>query len=157
MAYYGVGRWQDAITELKAYKRISGRPDQNHLIADSLRGLGRPMEAVPLADEMLRGSACPRRGEGRGGDRRGLGASGRRRFAEALGLLARAKTREDVAQDYTLRLWYVRGDVLARAGRPDEAAAEFRKVMRHDRRRSTRRSGWPRSAERHLVPSALRQ
>jgi predicted TPR repeat methyltransferase len=37
-----------------------------------------------------------------------------------------------VAQDYTLRLWYVRGDVLARAGRLDEAAAEFRKVMRHD-------------------------
>ena len=30
MEYYGVGRWQDAITELKAYKRISGRPDQNH-------------------------------------------------------------------------------------------------------------------------------
>src|SRR3954449_9087480 len=23
MAYFGVGRWQDAITELKAYKRIS--------------------------------------------------------------------------------------------------------------------------------------
>jgi len=26
----------------------------------------------------------------------------------------------------------VRGDVLARAGRADEAAIEFRKVMRHD-------------------------
>src|SRR3954464_15408305 len=59
MAYYGVGRWQDAITELKAYKRISGRSDQNHLIADSLRGLGRPMEAVPLADEVLRDRHAP--------------------------------------------------------------------------------------------------
>ena len=37
-----------------------------------------------------------------------------------------------MAEDYTLRLWYVRGDILARAGRREEAAAEFRKIMRHD-------------------------
>ena len=37
-----------------------------------------------------------------------------------------------MAEPYTLRLWYVRGDILAKAGRCDEAAAEFRKVMRHD-------------------------
>ena len=54
------------------------------------------------------------------------------RFPEALAFLARARTREDVAEDYTLRLWYVRGDILARAGRREEAAMEFRKVMRHD-------------------------
>ena len=53
LAYYGLGRWQDALTELKAYKRISGRSDQNHLTADSLRGSGRPAEAVALAEEML--------------------------------------------------------------------------------------------------------
>jgi predicted negative regulator of RcsB-dependent stress response len=54
------------------------------------------------------------------------------RFAEALAYLGRARTRDDVAEDYTLRLWYVKGDILARAGRTDEAAAEFKKVMRHD-------------------------
>ena len=47
-------------------------------------------------------------------------------------MLARAKTREDVAEDYTLRLWYARGDILAKAGRSEEAALEFRKIMRHD-------------------------
>jgi tetratricopeptide (TPR) repeat protein len=132
MAYYGVGRWQDAITELKAYKRISGRPDQNHLIADSLRGLGRPMEAVPLADEMLRDRGAPAEAKAEAVIVAASALADAGRFAEALALLARAKTRDDVAQDYTLRLWYVRGDVLARAGRLDEAAAEFRKVMRHD-------------------------
>jgi len=54
------------------------------------------------------------------------------RYAEALALLARAKTREEVAEDYTLRLWYARGDILAKAGRSEEAATEFRKIMRHD-------------------------
>ena len=47
----------ELLTELKAYRRISGRVDQNHLIADTLRALGRPGEAVPLAEEELRGAA----------------------------------------------------------------------------------------------------
>jgi predicted negative regulator of RcsB-dependent stress response len=55
-----------------------------------------------------------------------------RRYAEALAFLGRAKTRSDVAEPYTLRLWYVKGDILARAGRRGEAAAEFRKIVRHD-------------------------
>ena len=54
------------------------------------------------------------------------------RFAEALAFLGRAKTREDVAAGYTLRLWYVKGDILERAGRRDEAAREFQRIMRHD-------------------------
>jgi tetratricopeptide (TPR) repeat protein len=54
------------------------------------------------------------------------------RYPEALAFLGRAKTRESVSEPYTLRLWYVRGDILARAGRREEAAAEFRKIMRHD-------------------------
>ena len=38
----------------------------------------------------------------------------------------------DLAEAYTLRLWYVKGDVLAKAGRRDEAATELRKIVRHD-------------------------
>jgi tetratricopeptide (TPR) repeat protein len=54
------------------------------------------------------------------------------RSAEALAFLGRARTRADIAEPYTLRLWYVKGDILERAGRPSDAAAEFRKVVRHD-------------------------
>jgi tetratricopeptide (TPR) repeat protein len=132
MAYYGLGRWKDAVTELKAYKRISGRTDQNHLIADCYRGLGRPEEVVPLADEVLRDRGAPNEAKAEAVIVAASALADRERYAEALALLARAKTREDVAQDYTLRLWYARGDILAKAGRTDEAAGEFRKIMRHD-------------------------
>jgi tetratricopeptide (TPR) repeat protein len=132
MAYYGVGRWKDAVTELKAYKRISGRNDQNHLIADCYRALGRPEEAVPLADEVLRDRRAPNEAKAEAVIVAASALADRERYGEALALLARAKTREDVSEEYTLRLWYVRGDILAKTGRTDEAAQEFRKIMRHD-------------------------
>ena len=132
LAYYGLGRWQDALTELKAYRRISGRPDQNHLIADSLRGLGRPREAVPLAEEALRAKGVPNEAKAEAVIVAASALADQGRFAEALAFLGRAKTRADVAEDHTLRLWYVKGDILERAGRPVEAAEEFRRIVRHD-------------------------
>ena len=131
LALYGQDLWQEALAELKAYKRITGRVDQNHLMADCLRGLGRPAEAVPLAEEELRGSASnDAKAEAVIVAASALADQGR--FAEALAFLGRARTRDDVSEAYTLRLWYVKGDILARLGRKDEAAQEFRKVMRHD-------------------------
>jgi tetratricopeptide (TPR) repeat protein len=132
LAYYGQGRWQDAVTELKAYRRISGRPDQNHLIADSLRGLGKPHEAVPLAEEALRDRAVPASAKAEAVIVAAAALADQGRVAEALAFLRRASTKEDVSEPWTLRLWYVRGDVLEKAGRRDEAAAEFRKIVRHD-------------------------
>ncbi len=131
LALYGQDRWKEALTELKAYKRITGRVDQNHLIADCLRGLGRPAEAVPLAEEELRGSA-PNDAKAEAVIVAASALADQKRFAEALAFLGRARTRADISESYTLRLWYVKGDILARLGRKEEAAAEFRKVMRHD-------------------------
>jgi tetratricopeptide (TPR) repeat protein len=111
---------------------MSGRNDQNHLIADCLRGLERPLEAVPLAEEMLRDRSVPNDAKAEAVIVAASALADEGRYPEALALLARAKTREEVAEDYTLRLWYVRGDILSRAGRREDAAAEFRKVMRHD-------------------------
>jgi tetratricopeptide (TPR) repeat protein len=131
LARYGQGRWAEALAELKSYRRISGRVDQNHVMGDCLRGLGRPREAIPLAEEELRGAASnDAKAEAIIVASSALADQGR--FPEALAFLGRARTRRDLSEGYTLRLWYVRGDILARAGRPDEAADEFRKVMRHD-------------------------
>jgi tetratricopeptide (TPR) repeat protein len=131
MALYGQERWQEALGELKAYRRISGRPDQNHLIGDTLRALGRPGEAVPLVEEELRGRV-PNEAKAEAVIVAASALADQGRFAEALAFLRRARTREDVSEGYTLRLWYVRGDILERAGRTREASEEFRKIMRHD-------------------------
>jgi len=132
MALYGQDRYAEAVKELKAYRRISGRNDQNHVIADSLRGIGKSREAVPLADDALRDRRVPNEVKAEAVIVAAAALADERRYAEALAFLGRAKTRTDVAEPYTLRLWYVKGDILARAGRREEAAAEFRKVVRHD-------------------------
>lgn len=131
LALYGQGRWQEALTELKAYRRFSGRADQNHVIADCLRAVGKPQEAVPLAEEELR-AKVPNEAKAEAIVVAASALADQQRFPEALAFLGRAKTRAGVSEPYTLRLWYVRGDILARAGRREEAAAEFRKIMRHD-------------------------
>lgn len=131
LALYGQERWPEALTELKAYRRMTDRADQNHVIADCLRAVGKPAEAVPLAEEALKAKVSNDvKAEAIIVAASALADQGR--SAEALAFLGRARTRDDVAETYTLRLWYVRGDILAKAGRRDEAAEEFRKVMRHD-------------------------
>lgn len=131
LALYGQERWQEALTELKAYRRMTGRADQNHVIADCLRAVGKPAEAVPLAEEELRAKVA-NEAKAEAVIVAASALADQERFAEALAFLGRARTKADVAEDYTLRLWYVRGDILAKAGRSAEAAEEFRKIMRHD-------------------------
>ncbi len=131
LCLYQQGHWNEALAELKAYRRFSGRVDQNHLIADCLRALKRPADVVSLAEEELTGMAPPAaKAEAVIVAASALADEGR--YSEALAFLRRARTKEQVAADFTLRLWYVKGDVLARAGRRAEAAAEFRKIVRHD-------------------------
>lgn len=61
IAAYYAGEWQEAITELRAARRITGEGDALlPLIADSERGLGRPEKAIEVA-ESAEGSAL--RGE----------------------------------------------------------------------------------------------
>lgn len=132
LALYGAGRWNEALAELKAYHRMSGRSDQNHLAGDCLRALGRPRDVIPLVEEELKDPKVP---EDAKTEAVIVGASALAdlgRFPEALAYLRRARTRDDVATPSTLRLWYVTGDVLTRAGRTTDAVVAFRKVLRHD-------------------------
>ena len=131
LALYGQERFAEALREMQAYRRMSGRPDQNHIVMDCLRALGRTERIVPLAEEALRARISNEvKAEALVVAAASLADAGR--FEEALALLRRVRTREDVGEDWVLRLWYVTGDVLARAGREQEAAREFRKILRHD-------------------------
>jgi tetratricopeptide (TPR) repeat protein len=132
MANYQLERFQEALTEMQAYRRMSGRADQNHIIADSLRAVGRPERAVTLAEEALgaRGVTLAAKAEAVIVAASALADLGK--FDQALGLLRRVRTRDDVAGPEVLRVWYVTGDILERAGRPQDAVREFRKIVRHD-------------------------
>src|SRR5919201_1451596 len=59
LALYGQGRFREALTEMQAYRRMTGRVDQNHIIADCHRALGHPERAVPLAEEALASPKVP--------------------------------------------------------------------------------------------------
>jgi hypothetical protein len=55
---YGVALYLDeqfaaALSELQAYRRITGRIDQNHLVADCLRALDRDIDQIAAAAEAL--------------------------------------------------------------------------------------------------------
>ena len=131
LALYGAGRYRDALRELQAYRRLTGRVDQNHLIADSLRALGHGDKAVEPVREALRARVPPEvRAEAAVVGAAALADLGR--YPEALAMLKGFPTDPKRARDFDLRVWYATGDVLARAGRPREAAEEFRRVMRHD-------------------------
>ena len=132
MALYEQGSWREALSELQTYRRISGRADQNHLIADADRALGRPERAVPLAEEALAARGVPIEARAEAVIVAASALADMGRFDQALGLLRRVRTRDDVARPEVIRVWYVIADVLQRAGRPREAAEQFRKIMRHD-------------------------
>jgi len=54
------------------------------------------------------------------------------RYDEAVALLRAFRTNPDAARPFDLRVWYMLGDVLERAGRSREAEREFRRILRHD-------------------------
>jgi tetratricopeptide (TPR) repeat protein len=131
IALYRAERFKDALRELQAYRRMTGRVDQNHLIADSLRALGNPDKAVEPALEAVRAGVPEEvRAEAAVVGASALADLGR--YTEALGILRSFRIEEHLARPFHIRLWYVTGEILERAGRPGEAADEFRRVVRHD-------------------------
>jgi len=117
IALYQAERWAEALSELQAYRRLTDRVDQNHVIADSLRALGRGVEQVADAAEPLVSDAqAPedRRAEGAivwasaladAGDL-GAGRAVLRRFLE--------RPRSSDAE-HDLRVRYVAADLAERA------------------------------------------
>jgi tetratricopeptide (TPR) repeat protein len=132
LALYRLERFPEALSEMQAYRRMSGRADQNHIIADALRAVGRPDRAVPLAEEALAARRVPVAAKAEAVIVAASALADQGKFDQALGMLRRIRTRDDVAGPEVLRVWYVTGDILERAGRRSEALREFRKIVRHD-------------------------
>src|SRR5205085_2421093 len=108
------GRSDQAIADLERAVTLLDRGDSKGAAAEATKAK-RAASRSPAVREVL-----------------GLALYGQGRYREALSLLRRVRTREDVARPEVLRVWYVTADILARSGRRAEAVREFKKILRHD-------------------------
>jgi tetratricopeptide (TPR) repeat protein len=132
LALYRRGRFREALRELQAYRRLTDRVDQNHLIADAHRAVGAPDKAVKAAREALDAEArLPEAVRSEAAVVGGAALADLGRYDEALALLRRFDRGPEVARPHDLRVWYVIADVLERSGRRKEAARVFRRILGH--------------------------
>lgn len=120
LAAYRMGLWKEAAREISAYRRLSGRQDEDHIFADCERAIGRPDRALEILDEsrdseteeelvverLLVAAGC-------------LNDLGR--HDDAVERLKAGPSNPPVVIEHHLRLWYALADSLERAGRRPEA------------------------------------
>ena len=131
LAYYSAERWKEAARELSAFRRIAGSTEQNPVIADTYRALGKPEKAIELIDEMEPGQVPePVYFEGTivgAGALTDLG-----RVDEALACLEALNLDPAIAEEHHLRAWYVLADLLERRGRFTQARSWFEAIAAAD-------------------------
>jgi tetratricopeptide (TPR) repeat protein len=121
---YLAGEWADALSELRTARRITGRADHLHVMADCERALGRPEKALTYGDD----PAVPTlEQEVRvelvivlAGARHDLG-----QHDAAIVLLQDPAKRTTAKRPWAARLWYAYADALLTAGRADDAREWF--------------------------------
>jgi len=131
IALYLGGRFKDAARELAAYRRLSGRVDQNHLLADCARANGQPEKAEDLVDEMITADIpADRIAEGLlviAGARADRGDPD-----AALAALHRMDLEPRTVEPYHLRLWYLAADLEEQRGDADAAAGYLQAIATVD-------------------------
>ncbi|HSJ43719.1 MAG TPA: tetratricopeptide repeat protein [Euzebyales bacterium] len=131
IALYLDGQFKEAARELAAYRRMSDRQDQNHLLADCARANGQPEKAEDLVDEMIAADVSPDRvAEGL------LVVAGARADGgdpdAALAALHRIDLEPRRVEPYHLRLWYLAADLEEQRGDPDAATSYLQAIATVD-------------------------
>ncbi|WP_254185666.1 tetratricopeptide repeat protein [Nocardioides panacis] len=135
-AAYAAGHYTEALTELKAAKRLNGAQDYLPVMADCERALGRPDRALTLARnpavanlephlkaEMTIVEAGARRDQGQ--------------LDAALRTLENAPLRNKTHANWVVRLRYAYADTLHAAGRTPEALEWFHRTIAIDNDHTT--------------------
>ena len=124
LAAYAAQEWSEALSELRAARRITGRPEHLAVLADCERALGRPERALAYGDDPeVTSLSQDERVElviVLAGARRDMGQLDA--AVLALQTPARATTAK---RPWAVRLWYAFADALLAAGRDDEAREWF--------------------------------
>ncbi|WP_143965470.1 HAD-IIA family hydrolase [Gordonia zhaorongruii] len=131
IAAYSAGEWQEAITELRAARRMTGADALLPLIADSERGLGRPERAIEIA-----GGADAERLEGEDALEMLIVASGAHLdLGEAelsVSVLEKGDLRPGRVGTDAARLFYAYASALETAGRRVDARTWFQNAAAAD-------------------------
>lgn len=131
IAAYRAGEWREALSELRAARRMSGGPGFMAVMADCERGLGRPEKAV----EMGRSDEA-RQLDREGAVELGIVIAGARldmnQPESAVVTLQRLNPDLGSTGRINARLSYAYADALAAAGRVDEAKEWFAHADRID-------------------------
>ncbi len=131
LVYYRLGRWREAARELAAYRRLSGRRDQDHLYADCERALGKPDRAVEILEDL----PTDRLDEETHIEALVVlaGALGDLdRPGEAVERLLGGPVQPAEVMGHHLRLWYALADALERDGRRPEARGWWDAIYAED-------------------------
>ncbi|HYI45227.1 MAG TPA: tetratricopeptide repeat protein [Actinomycetota bacterium] len=123
LAYYSAGKFPEAARELAAFRRLSGSTDQNPVLADCYRAMGKPDKAIDYCNEVLGSSPPDIYFEANIVAAGALTDQGR--IDEAIAQLERLELRPEVAEAYHVRAWYVLADLLERKGRFTQAREWF--------------------------------
>ena len=128
IAAYRTGRWAEALSELQAGRRMTGRNDYLPLMADSERGLGRLDRALDLVHS-AEAKRLPRAAQielriVESGIRRDQG------LADAAVLTLQVPELTDGKQrPWSARLFYAYGEALLAAGRAEAAREAFSRAV----------------------------
>jgi tetratricopeptide (TPR) repeat protein len=131
IAAYRTGRWAEALSELRAARRMTGRDDYLPIMADCERALGRPDRALALLRE-ANAAALDRATQielriVESGIRRDQGLPDAAILALQVPELTSGRLRP-----WSARLFYAYADALLAAGRADEARDAFARAAGAD-------------------------
>lgn len=131
LAAYAAGEWSEALSELRAARRITGSPEHLAVFADCERGLGRPERALAYGDDpQVAQLTQDQRVElviVLAGARRDLGQPD-----AAVVALQDPARRTTERRPWAARLWYAYADALLAAGREAQAREWFGKASAVD-------------------------
>jgi tetratricopeptide (TPR) repeat protein len=131
LAYYRKGMWRESSRELAAFRRISGSNDQNPVIGDSYRALGKPDKAIEWVDQVDARTSPPEVYY----EAAIVGAGAlldMKQLDDAIARLEKLDLEPAVAQEHHLRAWYMLGDLLERKGRFTQARRWFESIAAVD-------------------------
>ncbi len=131
IAAYHAGEWKEALTELRAARRMAGGPGLLAVMADCERGLNHPDKAIELGRSEEVAELDPeQRAELAiviAGAHHDL-----KQMDEALLALEPETAANDLPEVTALRVTYAYADALAKAGRTDEARTWFTRASKLD-------------------------